>query len=80
MQCHCGDKTILRPSYLHNGISNTGKMCLYIESGPWSTDVTSNHRNPENLKRKGVYNFIIRTMTVDGLAPLPLVLGRLHAQ
>ena len=23
---HCGDKTILRPSYLHNGISNTGKM------------------------------------------------------
>ena len=27
---HCGDKTILRPSYLHNGISFTGKMtCLY---------------------------------------------------
>ena len=23
---HCGDKTILRPSYLHNGISYTGKM------------------------------------------------------
>ena len=23
---HCGDKTILRPSYLRNGISNTGKM------------------------------------------------------
>ena len=22
---HCGDKTILRPSYLHNGISHTGK-------------------------------------------------------
>ena len=22
---HCGDKTILRPSYLHNGISNIGK-------------------------------------------------------
>ena len=22
---HCGDKTILRPSYLHNGISCTGK-------------------------------------------------------
>ena len=36
---HCGDKTILRPSYLHNGISYTGKMTslywirtLYIES------------------------------------------------
>ena len=23
---HCGDKSILRPSYLHNGISYTGKM------------------------------------------------------
>ena len=23
---HCGDKTILRPSYLHNGTSYTGKM------------------------------------------------------
>ena len=23
---HCGDKTILRPSYLHNGISYTGQM------------------------------------------------------
>ena len=23
---HCGDKTILRPSYLNNGISYTGKM------------------------------------------------------
>ena len=23
---HCGDKTILRPSYLHNGISYPGKM------------------------------------------------------
>ena len=26
---HCGDKTILRPSYLHNGVSYTGKMTLY---------------------------------------------------
>ena len=24
-ESHCGDKTILRPSYLHNGISYTGK-------------------------------------------------------
>ena len=26
---HGGDKTILRPSYLHNGISYTGKTSLY---------------------------------------------------
>ena len=25
MKSHCGDKTILRPAYLHNGISYTGK-------------------------------------------------------
>ena len=31
---HCGDKTVVRPSYLHNGISYTGKMAFYIESGP----------------------------------------------
>ena len=30
---HCGDKTILRPSYLHNWNSYTGKMSFYIESG-----------------------------------------------
>ena len=38
---HCGDKTILRPSYLHNGISYTGKMTsLYWigaqESNEWN--------------------------------------------
>ena len=26
---YCGDKTILRPSYLHNGISYTGKMTSF---------------------------------------------------
>ena len=26
---HCGDKMILRPSYLHNGISYTGKISVY---------------------------------------------------
>ena len=26
---HCGDKTILRPAYLHNWISYTGKTSLY---------------------------------------------------
>ena len=26
---HCGDKTVVRSSYLHNGISYTGRMSLY---------------------------------------------------
>ena len=48
----CGDKTILRPSYLHNGISYTGKTaslywikalaCIYLnpESYEWPQDMT----------------------------------------
>ena len=36
---HCGDKTILRPSYLHNGISYTERMTsLYWNSAQASID------------------------------------------
>ena len=31
---HCGDKTVLQPSYLHNGISYTGKMTSLYWIGP----------------------------------------------
>ena len=31
---HCGDKTILRPSYLHNGISYTDKLSSLYWIGP----------------------------------------------
>ena len=34
---HCGDKTILRPSYLHNGISYTGKMTSLYWFSPLNT-------------------------------------------
>ena len=34
---HCGEKTILRPSYLHNvGLSILVRWHLYIESGLWA--------------------------------------------
>ena len=36
---HCGDKTILRPSYLHNGISYTGKMAYLY----WIRALLLNH-------------------------------------
>ena len=41
---HCGDKTILRPSYLHNGISYTGKMTslYWIRAQVYSVQKTSN--------------------------------------
>ena len=36
---HCGDKTILRPSYLHNWISYTGKTTSLYKSGPRASAV-----------------------------------------
>ena len=35
---HCGDKTILRPSYLHYGISYTGKMTSLYWISPQDVD------------------------------------------
>ena len=37
---HCGDKTILRPSYLHNGISYTGKMTSLYWISPQFADLS----------------------------------------
>ena len=31
---HCGDKTVVRSSYLHNGVLNTGKMSYLYWIGP----------------------------------------------
>ena len=41
MKSHCGNKTILRPSYRHNVISHTGKTSLYWIGAqvPMSNDV-----------------------------------------
>ena len=39
---HCGDKTILRPSYLHNRISYTGeKASLYWNRTQWDSPITT---------------------------------------
>ena len=47
---HCGDKTVARSSYLHNGISYTGKTTYYIESGPWVLSSPGGpHVGPMNL-------------------------------
>ena len=37
IKSHCGDKTILRPSHLHNGISYTGKMTCFYWIGTLAT-------------------------------------------
>ena len=41
---HCGDKTVVRSSYLHNGISYTGKMSSLYQSGPWCRFNTHRHK------------------------------------
>ena len=38
---HCGDKTVVRSSYLHNGISYTGKMSSLYWFSPQGTGSTS---------------------------------------
>ena len=40
---HCGDKTFLRPSYLHNRISYTGKISSFIESESWRVKFPLTH-------------------------------------
>ena len=37
---HCGDKTVIRSSYLHNGISYTGKMISFYQISPLVVFVT----------------------------------------
>ena len=47
---HCGDKTVVRSSYLHNGISYTGKMTsLYWIRAQWDTNWNSNNFIQENV-------------------------------
>ena len=40
---HCGDKMILRPSYLHNGISYTGKMSSLYSIRVQATSISWRH-------------------------------------
>ena len=62
---HCGHKTILRPSYLHNGISYTGKMTslYWIRAQVWrpQVQVHSVHGQPTEWPPRSCFN--IRTVT-----------------
>ena len=37
---HCGEKTVVRSSYLHKGISYTGKMASFYWIRPWTFMIT----------------------------------------
>ena len=53
---HCGDKTILRPFYLHNGISYTGKTSLYWIGAQVlvTSDISSGCLQPPLSAQRGI--------------------------
>ena len=63
---HCGDKTILRPSYLHNGISYTVKMASLYWVGAQDTTVNisvSLHFWHKIIRNK--FNLVFHQYAVD---------------
>ena len=46
---HCGDKTVIWPSYLHNGFPIVVRGHLYSESGPWRTSAPTTTISLRNL-------------------------------
>ena len=40
----CGDKTVVRSSYLHNGNSYTDKTAFYVEWAPWRCESDNTRR------------------------------------
>ena len=78
MKSHCGDKTILRPSCLHNGISYTGKMAsLYWIGvlahllGPYRTYKTRWHGSLTRYVKLRVAHAPWTPGTVPPLPPPP---------
>ena len=63
---HCGDKTVVRSSYLHNGVSYTGKMVsLYWIRALFAFEImtflsanNNNHSETSSASRKGVTSVI----------------------
>ena len=83
-ECHCGDKMAIRLSYLHGGISYTGKMtCFYWTRAhmlkSWNRWVITSHRlkwiliiHPCSESSPGLANFCKRSPS------WPLFQGKEH--
>ena len=69
---HCGDKTVVRLSYFHNGISYTGKMTsLYWIRALVTSGFSLSQRasNAENVLTSW-YNYVSESWTIcEGLGP-----------
>ena len=54
---HHIDKMVSWPSYLHNGNPYTWKVCLYIETGPWSHYNLVQYNKKERTNNTAVVTF-----------------------
>ena len=83
---HCGDKTILRPSYLHNGISYTGKMislyCIRAQALYSSLRLDSseqcNHMMIVTMHVKQFWRSLVRSTPGRAHSPLWLTIRHLY--
>ena len=82
---HCGDKTILRPSYLHNGISYTSKMTsLYwtraLDAFPCHRVIMCGTENDARLiKGRTHYNDVIMDATASQITSLTIVYWTIYS-
>ena len=53
---HCDDKTVVRSSYLHNGISYTGKMTPLYWISPPAVFVAINNNCSDNVDDDDIKN------------------------
>ena len=73
---HCGDKTFLRPSYLHNGISYTGKTsslywirALKTPYGKWPWAMWTSKCTTAETSKPGSKPTVIFYTKCGGLSP-----------
>ena len=66
-ESHRGDKTVVRSSYLHNGISYTGKMTFLYWFSPLSLRFVLNGPAPHThgLKARSMFANIMNVTSID---------------
>ena len=68
---HCGDKTILWSSYLHNGISNTGKMTSLYWIGVLAATIMTVDTYNSAVRERYEISYVISSLIL--IMPLPFL-------
>ena len=69
---HCGDKTVVRSSYLHNGISFTGKMTSLYWIGALASEICGCNNNCVSLQLIYVVHIVNITCDTDWISQTPV--------